>query len=150
MITFWATFTSQHVNQCLYSWEGEQCVGNVGSVPRLGLRSLCMQDGPVGVRMTDYNSVFPSGQTAAATWDRGLIHKRGRAIAAEQKGKGVNVILAPVAGPIGRIPEGGRNWEGFSPDPYLTGVAMAESVVGMQSTGIIACAKHLVGNEQGR
>lgn len=31
-------------------WEGEQCVGQTGSVPRLGLRSMCMQDSPVGVR----------------------------------------------------------------------------------------------------
>jgi beta-glucosidase len=31
-------------------WEGEQCVGQVGSVPRLGFRSLCMQDSPLGVR----------------------------------------------------------------------------------------------------
>jgi beta-glucosidase-like glycosyl hydrolase len=109
-----------------------------------------MQDGPVGVRLSDWNSVFPSGQTAAATWDRTLINRRGAAIAAEQKGKGVTVVLAPVAGPIGRAPEGGRNWEGFSPDPWLTGAAMAETVKGMQSTGIIACAKHFVGNEQGK
>jgi beta-glucosidase len=31
-------------------WQGEQCVGQVGSIPRLGFRSLCMQDSPVGVR----------------------------------------------------------------------------------------------------
>ena len=39
-----------------------KCVGQVGSIPRLGLRSLCMQDSPVGVRDTDYNSVFSSGE----------------------------------------------------------------------------------------
>jgi beta-glucosidase len=77
-----------------------------------------------------------------------LLYRRGAAIAKEQKGKGVDVLLAPVAGPIGRAPTGGRNWEGFSPDPYLTGVAMAESVKGVQDVGIIACAKHWVGNEQ--
>jgi len=35
----------------------------------------------------------------------------------EHKAKGVTVQLGPVAGPLGRSPEGGRNWEGFSPDP---------------------------------
>ena len=40
---------------------------------------------------------------------------------AEHKAKGVNVQLGPVAGPLGTFPEGGRNWEGFSPDPVLTG-----------------------------
>jgi len=67
----------------------------------------------------------------------------------EAKGKGIDILLAPVAGPIGRIPTGGRNWEGFSPDPYLTGVAMAESAMGIRGAGVIACAKHFVGNEQG-
>ncbi|WYZ41029.1 hypothetical protein EsH8_IV_001370 [Colletotrichum jinshuiense] len=129
-------------------WQGDLCVGNVGSVPRLGLRGLCMQDGPVGIRFTDFNSVFPSGQTVAATWDRDLIYRRAEAIGAEHRAKGVDVVLAPVAGPIGRAPTGGRNWEGFSVDPYLTGIAMAESVKGIQDAGAIACAKHFVGNEQ--
>jgi beta-glucosidase len=31
-------------------WQGEKCVGNTGSVPRLGFASLCMQDSPLGVR----------------------------------------------------------------------------------------------------
>lgn len=48
----------------------------------------------------------------------------------------------------GRAPAGGRNWEGFSVDPYLTGIFMAESVKGIQDAGAIACAKHFVGNEQ--
>ncbi|PKS11604.1 hypothetical protein jhhlp_001838 [Lomentospora prolificans] len=49
---------------------------------------------------------------------------------------------------MGRTPAGGRNWEGFSPDPYLSGVAMAESSRGIRTAGVIACAKHFVGNEQ--
>jgi len=129
-------------------WQGEQCVGQVGAIPRLGLRSLCMQDSPVGVRFGDYSSVFPSGQTVAASFDRGLMYARGYGIGAEHKGKGVSVVLGPVAGPLGRHPEGGRNWEGFSPDPYLTGVGMAESVRGIQDAGVVACAKHFIANEQ--
>lgn len=125
-------------------------MGNVGSVPRLGFRGLCMHDAPMGVRFADYVSFFPTGHTAAATFDRGLMYQRGLAIGKEHKGKGVNVALGPVAGPIGRIPEGGRNWEGFSPDPVLTGVGMAETVRGIQDAGVVACAKHFIGNEQGQ
>lgn len=44
----------------------------------------------------------------------------------EAKGLGVHVLLGPVAGPLGKIPTGGRNWEGFSNDPYLSGIAMSE------------------------
>ncbi len=102
----------------------------------------------MGVRDTDYNSVFSSGQTVAATFDRGLFYARGHAMGAEHKAKGVTVQLGPVAGPLGRSPEGGRNWEGFSPDPYLTGVAIAETIKGTQDAGVIACAKHFIGNEQ--
>ncbi|KAK0666909.1 family 3 putative glycoside hydrolase [Cercophora samala] len=129
-------------------WASEQCVGQVGAIPRLGLRSLCMHDAPLGIRGSDYNSAFPSGQTAAATWDRQLMYRRGYAIGKEAKGKGINVLLGPVAGPLGRMPAAGRNWEGFSPDPVLTGVGMAETVKGHQDAGVIACAKHFIGNEQ--
>lgn len=77
------------------------------------------------------------------------MYRRGRGIGEEHKGKGINVVLGPVAGPLGRAPEGGRNWEGFSPDPVLTGVGMAQTVTGIQDAGVIACAKHFIGNEQG-
>ena len=93
-------------------WETERCVGQVGAIPRLGFRSLCMQDSPVGVRDTDFNSVFPAGGTIAASFDRQLFYQRGFDMGSEHKGKGVDVQLGPVVGPLGRSPEGGRNWEG--------------------------------------
>ena len=49
---------------------------------------------------------------------------------------------------MGRIPEGGRGWEGFGPDPYLNGICMAEAVEGMQGVGVQATAKHFILNEQ--
>lgn len=66
----------------------------------------------------------------------------------EHRDKGVDVQLGPVAGPLGKYPDGGRNWEGFAPDPVLTGVMMAETIKGIQDAGVIACAKHFIGNEQ--
>lgn len=47
-----------------------------------------------------------------------------------------------------RAPAAGRNWEAFGSDPYLTGIANAGSVKGLQDEGVIACAKHFVGNER--
>ncbi|KKY13929.1 putative beta-glucosidase 1 precursor [Phaeomoniella chlamydospora] len=129
-------------------WESERCVGETGSVPRLGLRGLCLQDSPTGVRDTDYNSAFPAGVNGAATWDRGLNYARGEAMGAEHNGKGVDAQLGPVCGPLGRSPDGGRNWEGYSPDPYLTGALIAPTVQGIQAAGVMATTKHLVGNEQ--
>ncbi|KAI4115783.1 MAG: hypothetical protein LQ338_007808, partial [Usnochroma carphineum] len=129
-------------------WQNEQCVGQTGAIPRLGFRSLCLQDSPLGVRFADYVSAFPAGVNVAATWDRGLAYARGQAMGSEHRGKGVDVQLGPVAGPLGRAPEGGRNWEGFSPDPALTGIMMAQTVQGIQDAGVIACAKHYILNEQ--
>lgn len=65
----------------------------------------------------------------------------------EFKGKGVNVALGPMMN-MGRIAQGGRNFEGFGADPYLTGEAAYETILGMQQAGVQACAKHLVNNEQ--
>ncbi|KAL2848609.1 glycosyl hydrolase family 3 N terminal domain-containing protein [Aspergillus pseudodeflectus] len=129
-------------------WSLERCVGQTGSVPRLGLGSLCLQDSPLGIRFSDYNSAFPAGVNVAATWDRDLAYLRGQAMGQEFSDKGVDVILGPAAGPLGRHPDGGRNWEGFSPDPVLSGVLFAESIKGIQDAGVIATAKHYLVNEQ--
>jgi beta-glucosidase-like glycosyl hydrolase len=37
---------------------------------------------------------------------------------------------------------------GFSPDPVLTGVAIGETIKGIQDAGVVACAKHFIMNEQ--
>jgi beta-glucosidase len=116
-------------------------VGNIGPVPRLGFDGLCLQDGPLAIREADYASVFPAGLTVAASWDRSLAHVRGQDMGDEFVGKGAHVALGPVAGPLGRSGYGGRNWEGFSPDPWLTGELFAETIIGMEEQGIQACAK---------
>ncbi|KAL4966347.1 beta-glucosidase [Aspergillus stella-maris] len=124
------------------------CAGQTGSVPRLGIPNLCLHDSPLGVRNTDHNTAFPPGITVGATFDKDLMYERGVALGEEARGKGVNVLLGPSVGPMGRKPRGGRNWEGFGFDPALQGIAAAGTIRGMQSTGAIACIKHLVGNEQ--
>jgi beta-glucosidase len=96
----------------------------------------------------DYNSAFPAGGTVAASWDPQVWYDRGYAMGSEHDGKGVDVQLGPVVGPLGRAPEAGRNWEGFSPDPFLAGRAVASTVQGIQGAGVIACTKHYIGNEQ--
>ncbi|RFN48407.1 putative beta-glucosidase g [Fusarium flagelliforme] len=124
------------------------CIEYIAPIKRLGFGGLCIQDGPIGLRLGDLVSVFPSGVTTAATWDRQLMALRGEAMAEEFKAKGAHVMLGPVAGALGRSPYGGRNWEGFSPDPYLTGIAMDETIRAVQQVGVQATAKHLIGNEQ--
>ncbi|KAL4927617.1 beta-glucosidase [Aspergillus undulatus] len=124
------------------------CVGNIVAIPRLNFSGLCLQDGPLAIRVTNYASVFAAGVTAASSWDREILYARGYAMGEEFKAKGAHVALSPVAGPLGRSAYSGRNWEGFAADPYLTGVAMEETIQGHQDAGVQACAKHYIANEQ--
>ncbi|KAI1078454.1 beta-glucosidase-related glycosidase [Whalleya microplaca] len=124
------------------------CVGNSGAVTRLGVPPLCLADAPDGIRGQEYVSAFPAGIHVAATWDRDLMYQYGKALGAEYRGKGINVALGPVAGPLGRVVRGGRNWEGLSNDPYLAGAGMGEITRGIQDAGVIATPKHFLLNEQ--
>ncbi|KAJ7612270.1 glycoside hydrolase superfamily [Roridomyces roridus] len=124
-----------------------RCVGNTGTIPRMGWNGLCLQDSPLGVRFTDFVSAFPAGINAAATWDVDLMRARGKAMGREHRGKGVNVALGPMTN-MGRVAAGGRNWEGFGADPFLSGAATAATVEGYQSVGVIATVKHYIANEQ--
>ncbi|QRV99617.1 glycoside hydrolase family 3 protein [Ceratobasidium sp. AG-Ba] len=102
---------------------------------------------PLGVRFADRVTAFPAGINAATTWDKDLIRQRGQAMGEEFKGKGVHVALGPMMN-LGRFAAGGRNWEGFGGDPYLSGEAAYETIIGMQNAGVQACAKHYINNEQ--
>ncbi|GJC89550.1 putative beta-glucosidase M [Colletotrichum liriopes] len=128
-------------------WNGT-CVGNSGAVPRLDIPALCFADAPDGIRGQEFVSAFPAGIHIAATFDKALLYKYGKALGDEYYGKGINVALGPAAGPLGRVARGGRNWEGLSSDPYLAGVGMGAITRGIQDAGVIATPKHWLLNEQ--
>ncbi|WVO12926.1 hypothetical protein L204_100534 [Cryptococcus depauperatus] len=130
-------------------WQIGRCVGNIAAIPSRNFSGLCLQDSPLGVRFTDHVSAFPAGINVASTFDKDLIYARGYAMGKEFKGKGVNVALGPMTN-MGRVAAGGRNWEGFGADPYLSGWATEMTIRGMQDAGVQACVKHYVGNEQER
>ncbi|KAF2769448.1 putative beta-glucosidase [Teratosphaeria nubilosa] len=129
-------------------WSMDMCVGQTGTVDRVGFPSLCLQDGPLGLRFVDDATAWPAGITVGATWNKTLMRERGKAHGLEARLKGINVLLGPAMGPLGRLPAGGRNWEGFGSDPVLQGIAAAETILGIQSEGVMATAKHYVANEQ--
>ena len=129
-------------------WSMGLAVGNTGPATHVGFPGLALQDGPLGIRMADNITAFPAGITVGATFNRKLMYERGKAHGLEARGKGVNVLLGPSVGPIGRMPAGGRNWEGFGSDPYLQGIACAETIRGIQDQNVMATIKHFVANEQ--
>ncbi|KAJ5100566.1 CAZyme family GH3 [Penicillium angulare] len=129
-------------------WMMGLCVGNTGPAVHANFPSLCLQDGPLGLRFADNITAFPAGITTGATWNRELMRARGLALGREARLKGVNVILGPSMGALGMMPAGGRNWESFGSDPVLQAVAAAETIQGIQRNGVMATAKHFVLNEQ--
>lgn len=124
------------------------CSGNIDAIPRMNFSGFCLNDAGQGVRGTDFVSGFPSGLHVAASWNKDLARSRAESMGLEFRVKGVQIHLGPVVGPLGRVARGGRNWEGFSPDPYLSGALVSETVQGIQSQGVITSTKHFIGNEQ--
>ncbi|KAL7927495.1 glycoside hydrolase family 3 protein [Trichoderma austrokoningii] len=124
------------------------CSGNIPAIERLHFPGMCLSDAGNGLRNTDFVSGFPSGIHVGASWSKDLAFRRGTAMGGEFKTKGVNVLLGPVVGPAWRTVRGGRNWEGFSVDPWLSGVLVAQTVSGIQGQGVITSTKHYIGNEQ--
>lgn len=129
-------------------------------VARLGIPAIRLSDGPHGLRVTEGfepgapATAFPTGSALAASWDRQLLRRVGRALAAEARAAGVHVLLGPGLN-LHRSPLGGRNFEYFSEDPVLAGELAAAYVRGVQGgdqgdgeTGVAATVKHFVANHQ--
>ena len=134
------------------------------SVPneRLGIPSIKMADGPIGIRswsgpssesnatsakLKVTTTAFPAGVAMAATWDTELLQSEGRAIGQEVKAFGRDMILGPTVN-INRTPLWGRNFEGYGEDPYLTSRLAVAYIKGVQGEGVIATVKHFAANNQ--
>ncbi|MGJ6965900.1 glycoside hydrolase family 3 protein [Streptosporangium sp. G11] len=121
------------------------------AVPEIGLSSLVVSDGPIGVRGTEWRGAdssvaLPSPTAMAATWDVRLVRRAGNLLAAEARRKGVHVLLAPTVN-LHRSPLGGRHFECLSEDPLLTGEIGAAYVTGVQEGGVGVTVKHFVAND---
>ncbi|KAG6312420.1 hypothetical protein E4U44_003343 [Claviceps purpurea] len=124
------------------------CSGTIAPIPRLNFSGMCLSDSGNGLCNTDLVNAYPAGLHVGASWNKALTRKRGADMGGEFRRKGVNVFLGPVVGPAGRIVRGGRNWEGFSTDPYLSGCLAARTIEGVQSEGVQTSLKHFIANEQ--
>jgi beta-glucosidase len=118
-------------------------------IPRLGIPSLRVTDGPTGVRSNEGRpaTIFPVGIAMAATWNPELGFEVGAAIGREAAALGAQVVLAPTINII-RTPLWGRNFETYSEDPYLAAEMGIGFVNGVQSEGIGTSLKHFAANNQ--
>ncbi|KAH6710607.1 beta-glucosidase [Leptodontidium sp. MPI-SDFR-AT-0119] len=98
------------------------------NVDRLGIQSLKTTDGP------------------AATFDPKLVDRIERVLGAETKSKRSHVLLAPTMN-LSRSPFGGRNFENFGEDPFLTGTMATSYIKGVQSQGVDAFMEHYLAND---
>lgn len=121
-------------------------------IPAKGVPAVKVSDGPNGARGAFFeggatSACFPAACCVASTFDVDLAARIGSALAEETQTKGARCILAPTMC-IHRHPLGGRNFESFSEDPFLTGKMAAKVVTGVQAHGIAATVKHFAANEQ--
>lgn len=128
-------------------------------VPRLGVPSMMVSDGPNGLRKQDQQAdhlginesikavCFPTGCTVAASFDRTLLHRIGEILGNECQAEGVGVILGPAVN-IKRSPLCGRNFEYYSEDPYLASELAANQIAGVQSKNVGTSIKHFFANNQ--
>ena len=121
------------------------------AIPRLGIPSLRMADGPQGVRNINganiQSTFYPCGVSAAASWNRDAVREMGAGIGCAAKAHGVQIMLGPGVN-LYRSALCGRNFEYFGEDPYLTGETALSYITGMQEQGVMATIKHFALNNQ--
>jgi len=119
-------------------------------IDHANIPSIKMSDGPNGVRGDSSSgktsACFPCAISIGSSWDLNLIEQLGIALGEEANAKDVDVLLGPTIN-IHRHPLGGRHFESFSEDPFLTGKIAVQYVKGVQSKNVAACLKHFVGND---
>ena len=132
---------------------------NTTGVESAGIPEIVLSDGPHGVRRQQQgadhlginaaqpSTAFPTASASASSWDRDLLSTMGVALGVEARTLGVDVLLGPGVN-IKRSPLGGRNFEYFSEDPFLSGELGAAWVRGLKTHGVGASVKHYVANDQ--
>ena len=125
-------------------------------IERLDIPYIWVADGPHGLRRAPSTdkmgygdqapaTCFPTASALSATWDVDLLNEVGQALGQESNALGVDILLGPGIN-IKRSPLGGRNFEYFSEDPFLSGKLGAAYINGVQSKGVGTSLKHYVAN----
>ena len=125
--------------------------GYIPGIPRLGVPPQIFSDGPVGLRdsatAARRATALPATVSLAASFHPSLAKAYGALLGNEARARGVSVLYGPAMN-IVRVPVGGRNFEYFSEDPYLTAQLAVPYVQGVQSQRVAAQIKHFALNNQ--
>lgn len=129
-----------------------------GNLPRLGIAFRCCDNSSGGGcdyfrlerdSMGDqfWGTCFPQAAAQGAAWDPQLACEIGIAQGKECKNQNIDILLRPGVN-MKRSPLGGRNFEYYSEDPYLSSETGASYINGVQSQHVAANLKHFVCNNQ--
>lgn len=125
--------------------------GTVG-VDSIGLDPTKASDGPSGfnnqvIGQNDVKAVnYPGATVIGQTWDYDIAYSVGLAIGGEGAALGVQGWYGPGAN-LHRSPLGGRNFEYYSEDARLSGIMVANEVMGAKEKGVTAYIKHIAVND---
>jgi beta-glucosidase len=119
---------------------------------RLGIPPFRITNGPAGVGPGGSGpqlraTALPTPIALAATWDPEAARQYGKLAGEETLALGSDLLEAPDIN-IVRVPQGGRTFECFGEDPWLTSRLAVASIDGIQSTGVLANVKHYLANNQ--
>lgn len=129
------------------------------AVDSAGIPSFMMCDGPNGLRKQlnkgDHLGInesiktvcYPTASAIAASFDVELAKELGEHLGDECQREKVSMLLGPGLN-IKRSPLGGRNFEYYSEDPYVSGEMAAAYVEGLESRHVSSCPKHFAANNQ--
>ena len=145
-----------------------ECYGarHVPGIPRLSIPTFRITNGPVGVGQNDCvpastpnlpraammstasakATALPSAMAVAASFDISVATRFGDVIGVETRNHALHVLEGPGLN-LARVPQGGRNFEYFGEDPFLTGSMAVAEIRAIQKHGVIAMAKHFIAND---
>jgi len=131
------------IEDCIHLISGSDDM-NAPGIPRLGIPDLKMTDGPFGPH-TGKAPGFPVGICLAATWDTILINQAASLMGKCTHAQGKNTLLGPCIN-IHRVPNGGRNFESYGEDPWLTSRMAVAFIKGLRKENVLPMVKHFACN----
>ncbi len=143
---------SQQADSVLQKLNLDDCINLISGsdgmqapgIPRLGIPALKMTDGPFGPHWGKAPA-FPVGVCLAATWDTTAVFQAAQLMGKCTYAQGRNTLLGPGVN-IHRVPTGGRNFESYSEDPWLSSRMGVAVVKGLQSEHVVPTVKHFALN----
>jgi beta-glucosidase len=123
--------------------------GYLPGIPRLGIPSLRLADGPPGVATRQPSTGMTGTMGVAATFSQRDAYENGVVIGRDARALGVDVVLEPFVN-IDRDPTWSRAFNTFGEDPLLTGQTGAAEISGIQSQGTMAMVKHFIAYDGGQ